>query len=206
MQIADILKNIDTIIRKREVIDNLIFDLKWNVSLTPSLVGIKFKWGDPNTDFHSYLKRSDILIIYNENYDEYESGTCFPGSGNGFMRQYRSDSDCEKIKAFSLGIPTGSLRTDRKLDDFFNSTMTHRQVIDESIKKIIKLIKNNSDIKYVLWSVNDNGTLGLLTFAGDPIAIATTNYISRIIKKIFPNKLYYSSTPIQHHGNEITII
>ena len=58
--------------------------------------------------------------------------------GNGFMRQYRSDStSCTKVKTFSLGIPTGTIPDDKNLDSPYDNRMTYRQIIDDSIDQII---------------------------------------------------------------------
>ena len=86
-------------------------------------------------------------------------------------------------------------------------------IIDSSIKAIVDCINNNTNIKYVLWSVEKNDTdqinidskslsddvdnslfsIGLKIFKGYPVVSDAANYINQKIFEIFKNRKYYFS-------------
>jgi hypothetical protein len=113
---------------------------------TVNLIGVKYNDKNQTTDFHNtfFLKNPTNLIIYNENYGQFKNKTdCSLGSGNGFLRQWRSDGpSCTKIDAFVYGIPTGT-------GDFIDNKST----IDYSIQQIIDCISKNTIVN-VYFSVD----------------------------------------------------
>ena len=68
------------------------------------------------------------------------------------------------------------------------------------------MIKNNSQIKYIFWSVETEGTLGIGIFKGLHLVKETADYITWWMKLIFPNRGYYSQGKVvNNHGNYIDI-
>jgi hypothetical protein len=120
------------------------------------LLGIHYDKDYSLTDVKTYLGFDNCLIIYNENFNQYDDKTNCESKtdeGNGFLRKYRSDSKCsaanrrkDGVKAFIYGIPTGIF--DNKED-----TIKHQDSMNDSISQIIKCINDNSRIKNVIWCV-----------------------------------------------------
>jgi hypothetical protein len=146
-----------SILEKRN--EEYIKNLKINRDII--LFGIHYDEGNPLTDVNYYLGFDNCLIIYNENFNQYDDKTNCESKtdeGNGFLRKYRSDSKdkCsdttaenrkrDGVKAFVYGIPTGIF--DNKED-----TIKHQDSMNDSISQIIKCINDNSRIKNVIWCV-----------------------------------------------------
>jgi hypothetical protein len=189
-----------------------------------TLFGIHFDNTDNKTNVNYYLKNDNCLIIYNENFSQYNNKSdCSAGGGNGFLRQYRSDSNngCstqnrtdDGVVAHIYGIPTGTFD---KADD----TIKYQDSMNDSILQIIECINKNPKIKYVIWciqKIKDNDykkynmtkpddkyasedldtktiTLGLGIFGNCNKSVKAVKYISDILFKIFKTRKYYFSKP-----------
>ncbi len=147
---------------------------KKNITTDVTLVGIIY---DNKvhiiTDINNkrYLNRSDTLLIYNENFDQYSDFTDNnAGGGNGVLRKYRSDYDginknrTSDVKAYVYGIPTGIIPDDKSLNlQCSNCTSpfdanTYTDIVNMAINNIIKCINDNPNIKYVIWCVEKTKT------------------------------------------------
>ena len=121
-----------------------------------------------------------ILFIYNENINQWiDNSNTKPGGGNSVLREYRYDSNLNKLKDSwlrSLGIPTGPgwNKFDSKIKKF----------IDIAIQQIeIELKKNNYN--QLWWSASHNGILGTSIFKVDEyIKIYITCKLIELCKKI----------------------
>ncbi len=171
-----------------------------------NLIGIKYDASNNYTDFKSYFNNIQVLIVYNENFGEFlDKNNYGEGSGNGFMRKYRSDSmniNSGVINAFSLGIPTGTIYGNDGINGKYNNTQTsYKEIIDLSMEGIINFINKNPIIKYVLWAIDNEGILGLDTF-NTTESQKIVGYISNKFKSYFKNQSYYpKNTVIKNHGN-----
>jgi hypothetical protein len=184
------------------------------------LFGIHFD-GTDKTNVEYYLNNDNCLIIYNENFDQYDDkNNCEKGGGNGILRKYRSDStnNCSTqnrgttVKAFVYGIPTGPF-------DNAAETIKHQDSMNDSISQIIECINKNTKIDYVIWciqKIEDTDyttynmtepdinykskdidtktiTLGLGIFGNCNKSVKAAKYISDILFKIFKTRQYYFS-------------
>lgn len=205
MSIVSLLNNIELSYQKNIIIDNI----QKNIITFPniSLIGIRYGSNNQYTDVESYIDNNHVLIIYNENFEQYlDKNDCFPGGGNGKMRQYRSDGPCTKINAFVLGIPTGRIPPGKGLDSK-KDNRTYQEIVDDAIKQIITKVIQNPQIKYILWSVNQYGELGLDLFGDDATAKQTAEYITHKIKSIFTTQFYYpQSANIPNHGSFFDLV
>ena len=191
---------------------------------TVKLVGVVYNPKDITTDFTYYVNRPDILIVYNENFKQYlDKKDCSVGSGNGVMRQYRSDKSndetvtyCIPSKAIVLGIPTGETNINRQLfgihglDTKLNATtnFTLKNVIDEAIDNVYNKAVDTKGIRYVLWSIKLDGTIGAGVFNDNDVAKKAMPYITLKLKEKFgaSNLGYYPlSSIVTDHGNPIDI-
>lgn len=203
----ELIKKVSNIIRNIRVIQNMS-ESKHDVS-EPILIGVVYS--GPATDFKIYLNKKDCLIIYNENFDQFIDKKDFKeGAGNGFLRKYRSDGVPIEKSSIShvLGIPTGTFtkkNTEKHiLDNNYNLKYTYRQIIDIAISNIINTVKENK-IKYVLWSIDTTGNLGLSTFKDNPGVIDASRYITGELKKYFTNLGFYSNRTVTNHGKYFDI-
>lgn len=169
-----------------------------------TLIGLIYDENDDLTHQQTYLYKynTNVLFIYNENYDEFnDKGNYGNGGGNGMLRHYRSDGTTYngngvnsidyKSHAYVLGIPTCY----GKLDD------NNITIINNSIKQIINYIQLYN-INIVIWNINILGVLGYYTVAVQ----LESYYISLIMKHIFPTQCYYSKTQVDNHGISINNI
>lgn len=202
----EILQNISLIYKRQEYIDKILDDLQGPTLKINgvTLVGVVFDENmKPNyTDTEKYINNENVLIIYNENFGQFLDKTdCLEGSGNGKLRKYRTDGDCTKTKAAVFGIPTGTFNGDT-LDTIKWNGKTYRQIINDAIKQITDYLQTHNQIKYVIWSINKEGMLGLAEFAKIQEVQKAAKYISNKIKSIFPNKAFYpQAANVKNHGN-----
>ncbi len=166
-----------------------------------TLIGIIYN-GTKETDFETYIGNNDVLIIYNENFEEYLDKNCNPGAQNGKMRQYRTDNKCKPIKAKCLGIPTGIMPDEKVITDIYGNAQSYKNIIDLSIQGILDCIKRDG-IKYILWAINQEGNLGLNVFANNTNAKIISKYISEKLRGHFPKKMYYPKGNVKNHGKFI---
>ena len=200
-----ILNNIDVLYKRKNNIKQLIklLESTTKTQYNVQLVGVIYDPKNTYTNFGTYLDRDDVLIIYNENFNQYlNKSDCTIGAGNGFMRQYRSDSNtCIKKAAFSFGIPTGTFHTiNDQLTTLYDKTKTYKDIIDDAINQIKNTLNINKQIKYVLWSIDEFGQLGLSTFTENQNKEAA-KYITNTIKPLFKTLNFYDTYfTVQNHG------
>jgi hypothetical protein len=175
------------------------------------------------TNVKYYLKKENCLIIYNENFKEYVGKRCGGGNGNGFLRNYRSDTtdSCsaknrssgpdKPVNAFIYGIPTGIYDIPDNIE--------YQDIINDAISQIIKCINNNQKIDYVIWCIQkindtDYSTIynmkqpdksdssedldtKIIRLGLDTFnninSLKAAKYISDILFKIFKERKYYFS-------------
>jgi hypothetical protein len=181
-----------------------------------TLVGIKYDPQNRTTDFASYLDRPNVLIVYNENFEQFiNKADCTPGGGNGRFRENRSDSTgcATRRQATVLGIPTMSTGNQSvlTLDTIIPNTngKTYRQVLQDSVNQIVSRLRANNTIKYVLWSTNSQG--GLATSIADtsiPFVQSVITEANRLMLEAFPlaRRRFYPPIPnIRNHGAFINL-
>lgn len=188
----------------------IVYNMKPTPPNNAKLIGINFDPSNPytsTTDLRTYLTKP-ILIIYNENFDQFlDKNDYNPGGGNGALRKYRSDGSKGKFTtAHVYGIPTGLILHPDNLNDKYKSDKTYKNIIDDSISQIVNAVKKN-DIKYILWSVDKSGNLGLGIFKEKYMVNETAEYITKEIKSKFSNKYWYGNKnkPVKNHGEYINL-
>ena len=182
------------------------------------LVGVVFDIDNNNTDnihMATQSNASSVLIIYNENVDQFmDKSDLSSGGGNGGIRKFRSDSN-HKNKAgdkmlkpgseiyhqtaLVYGIPTGNT-----YNFTFDSDM--ELLIDNSIKTIMDAIQSNG-INTVIWNIDTSGNLGLGIFKKNLESQKAAEYISTQLKKKFEKNLFYyapgKQNNIENHGKRL---
>jgi hypothetical protein len=100
------------------------------------------------------------LVIYNENFTQYEDNTNIsPGGGNGIIRPLRSDATTPKNNGnlYVLGIPTSDIIPDNQKDA---KALQYKKPIDN----IIKLIKDKNIEVIIFGTSEEEYILGLGIF------------------------------------------
>ena len=170
----------------------------------PEVIGVKFMGLHTKTDFINYkyyLENEDNLIIYNENFNQFDNlEDISEGGGNGVLRKYRSDYKFftednpnrikDNIKASVLGIPSGTG------DEFdFAGYIKYKMSINMAFLKIEKVIMEKK-IKRVFFSCDnyagfDNPLIGLSIYAAYTGSQNASIYITTKFKKFFGQKIKY---------------
>lgn len=165
-----------------EVLLDFIEKLNKPKTETLEIIPIVYDNTDEHTHFEKLIKKEpNSLFIYNENEEDFKSGTYKAGGGNAILRPWRSDSsNGYKPKSdkhgYALGIPTGSNGEGyQKLD---SST---KKIIKKSFSKIHQLLKENPTINKIYYSVDEDGKIGTNIFNvnGDVIS-----YITKQLNKL----------------------
>lgn len=143
--------------------------MTYKLLMQTTLLGVVYDRNDPLTDFTNLLDLEGVVLIYNENFEAYCSGSIQTGAGNASIRKYRYDvegnQNAETISARVLGIPTGHIgRYSANCSDQHESATgqicnvtgrlaTHQAIIDDAIDNVINLAANQN-LKYIIYSID----------------------------------------------------
>ena len=142
------------------------------------LIGSVYKHNPNYGNFLKMVKNDiykDVLFIYNENSSQFLGKSGEPnGSGNGPMRGYNTKANKNKPRSAAIVTCYG----------FNGSTITdeHIIIIDDSVKLIKKVIKDNN-YKYIMYSSDISGDLGFAAAAVDTTQ-AYKDYLNKKIKSL----------------------
>ena len=148
-----------------------------------NIVGTKFTKPNWFGDFKHMIienisqNNHESLYIYNDNEECQNNKSYGGGKGNAIIRKFNCYNPDYKNKPYSIGVPTGTLKSGGYTELNDNS----KKYIDYIIQEIKKLL-NLHKYKYVYYSIDDiSGNIGTYIFEVNDDVI---KYITREIHKI----------------------